>query len=167
LLAPLITRAWGAHVRSGSIGPTTRTCDRRLNWSGLWTCRRRPLFRTLLSALDLTLLAFEAILPPALLAWTGAYVRSRSLGPATRGYDRRLRGRGLWSSRWRCYPLRIVLSALDLALLAAFKALLLTFKLTLLPIWTHGSVLRRRSLQAVGTLLTLRSLLTLQTLHGL
>jgi hypothetical protein len=51
------------------------------------------------------------------------------------------------------------LSALDLALLAAFKALLLTFKLTLLAIWALGSVLRRRSLRTVRALLALRGLL--------
>jgi hypothetical protein len=64
----------------------------------------------------------------------------------------------LWDCRW-CYPLGVVLSALDLALLSALKAFLLTFKLTLLSIRTLGSVLRPSSVQTVRTLLTLRGLL--------
>ncbi len=92
----------------------------------MWNCRRHPLFRTLLSALDLTLLAFETILAAPLIAWAGAYVSSRSIWPSAGRCGRQLRWRCLWDRRWRC-PLRVVLSALDLALPAAFKALLLTF----------------------------------------
>ncbi len=110
------------------------------------------------------LLAFGANLAAPLVPWAGAYIDGRSIRPATRGYDRRLRQRGPWSGRCRCDPLRIVLSALKLLLLAALKAFLLTFQL---PIQTLRLAGLRWSLWNGGALLRLRRPLAVQALQWL